>query len=147
MKSLNWKIIKKLALLGLAMGVATVWGWVGSYEGLVWLLVAVVCAVTIGHVVARQHFQHGVITGVIISLVAQMLQVIFFPIYLANNLGHTADFNQLPIDFPPRLFNLILTPFIAAASGIVLGAMAWGAARAAPKIGKLLAAFRGNTLN
>ncbi|MGH7491417.1 MAG: hypothetical protein ACREOO_03375 [bacterium] len=147
MKSLNWKIINNLALLGVAMGVATILGWVGSYEGLVWLLVATICAVAISRLVAYRHFHHGVLTGVFISLAAQMLQVIFFPVYLANNLGHTADFNQLPIDFPPRLFLLILTPFIAAASGIVLGVMSWGAARAVPKIDKKLAEHRGNALD
>ena len=134
MRSLNWKIIKKLALLGIPMGVATIWGWVGNYEGLVWLLVATLCAVAIGRSVTRLHFQHGVVAGVIISLIAQMLQVIFFPVYLANNIGHMADFNQLPIDFPPRLFMLILIPFIAAGSGMVLGAMSWGVARVFAKM-------------
>jgi hypothetical protein len=100
---------------------------------LVWLLVATICAVAIGRSVARQHFLHGVIAGAIISLAAQMLQVIFFPIYLANNIGHMADFNQLPIDFPPRLFMVILTPFIAAGSGVVLGVMAWLVAWAVSK--------------
>lgn len=121
------------------MGVASVWGWVGSYEGLAWLVVAIVCALVIGRRVAQRHFQHGVIAGAIIGLVGQLLQVIFFPIYLANNLGHTADFNQLPIDFPPRLFTLLLAPFIAAASGVLLGVLAWGASRMFPMVQKLMA--------
>jgi hypothetical protein len=147
MRILNWKIIRRLALFGIAMGAATIWGWVGNYEGLVWLLVAAICAVVIVRGVAQQHFQNGVIAGAIIMLTAQLMQVIFFPIYLANNLGHTADFNQLPIDFPPRLFALMLGPFIAAGSGIVLGVMSWGAAMAVSKIGKKRAKIRSSALD
>ncbi len=128
-KNLNWKLLKKLSLLGVVMGIATVWGWVGNYEGLAWFLLAVICALVIGRKVRRQHFPHGLLAGAIASLIAQIFQVIFFPAYLANSLEHTADFNQLPIDFPPRLLLALLAPFIAAASGIVLGVMSWAAAR------------------
>ena len=129
MKKLDWVLIKKLSLLGVAVGVATVWGWVGSHVGLAWLLAALICAAAIGRHAPQAHFLHGLATGVYASLAAQMLQVIFFPVYMAHNLAHTADFNQLPIDFPPRLFIVILAPFIAAASGMVLGGMSWAAAR------------------
>ncbi len=139
MKNLDWKLLKRLALLGVAMGLATVWGWVGSHEAWAWLLVGAAGAGAIARYVKRDHFQHGVAAGVIISLAAQMLQVIFFPIYMANNLAHTADFNELPIDFPPRLFIVLLAPVIAVASGVVLGVLAWGAAQVLPAILEMLA--------
>lgn len=143
MKACDWGLIRKLAPLGLLMGIATVWGWVGRYEGWAWLLVALAAAAAIGRQLGERHFQHGLIAGAIIGLAAQLLQAIFFPIYMANNIQHTADFHQLPIDFPPRLFIVVLAPFIALAGGVVLGVMAWLAARAIPVIRKKVEDFRG----
>jgi len=142
MKRLNQKLITKLSLWGVGMGLITVWGLAGPYEGWVWGVVIVAAALQLARHGAQQLFLHGLIAGFAMSLAAQLLQALLFPIYMANNLSQSADFIQLPIDFPPRLFILLLAPFIAAASGVALGVAAQIAERALPHLDKAIARYK-----
>ncbi len=129
MKKLNWRIILLLSGFGLAMGIASVFGITTGIEGLLWLIIGIFSAVVIAMKVQSKHFLHGLLVGIIGGLVASFVQVIFFPTYLTNNPESAKEMTQIPGGPNPRFFVLMLAPIISVASGLILGALSWVAAK------------------
>ncbi len=126
---MNWKLIATLSGFGLAMGIAAVFGITAGIEGFLWLIIGIFSAVAIAMRMSSKHFLHGLLVGIIGGLVASFVQVIFFPIYLANNPESAKQMAQIPGGLDPRFFVLMLAPIIAVASGLILGALSWAAAK------------------
>lgn len=60
---MNWKMILALALLGLIMGVASLFGWTQNIELVLWIIIAVVAAFGIATNRAGRPFLHGLLAG------------------------------------------------------------------------------------
>ena len=123
---MNSRLVVYLAGFGLAMGVATLFGIIPrGMEGLLWLAIAIFCAIWIPRQVAARHFAHGFLVGLIAGAISPLIQVLFFPVYLANNRYAAESFGKLPGNLSPRLFTLAFTPVIAILCGLILGSFAW----------------------
>lgn len=121
---MNVKRIASLSLFGVAVGVAGVLGWLGSFGLLVWLVFMVVAAVVIGRGGGGRHFLHGFLVGLVAWLIAIVLQVAFFETYLGNNPQAAISFAQLPTSMEPQLVCLVVGSILGLVIGALLGGMA-----------------------
>ena len=97
---MNWKLILSLSTIGVLMGIAGRVGLTGGIEGILWIVIGIVCAIQIAKRVAGEHFLHGFMVGLIGGLVM------------------------------PLLWNgILLAPFISLVSGIVFGLFSWVAGK------------------
>ena len=125
----NWKLIGGLSTLGLLMGTGSVLGATGGAEPLLWLAVAVVCALTVARKVPVAHYRHGFLVGVFTVLIASCLELLFFESYLAANPDRAEMLELLPGSLDARTYQLLLAPVFAALFGIIWGALSWLARR------------------
>jgi hypothetical protein len=126
---MNWKLIFGLAGFGLLMGVLSVFGYTGSIEWLLWLVIAVICAVIISKIVSGKLFLTGLLVGFFDGVFNSIVQSTFFDIYLSNNPRVAEGFGPVPGGLDPRLFVLIAGPFVGLLYGLFLGLLAWLAGR------------------
>ena len=123
---MNWKLIFSLSILGLAMGIASVLGFVPhKLEWLFWLVIALFCAWWIAKKAIARLFLHGFLTGLIGGVISPIITAIFFSTYMANNPSYAEQAKQIPGGLNPRTFSLILAPVIGVVYGLVLGFFAW----------------------
>jgi len=122
---LDWKLILKLSLFGLAMGLATVFVVPSSIEPVLWLVVFVVCAYIIGKRVQSKHFLHGFLLGLVNCVWVTGSHVLFFSRYLANHPKEAAMMANMPLAISPRLMMAVVGgPVAGVISGIVIGVLA-----------------------
>ena len=118
---MNWKIIIAISLTGVLMGAGLVLGWIGGWEGEAWFLISIPCGVVIAKNIKTRRFLHGLLAGGIAGIVGSLIEVAFMPLYLANNPETTQMFAETLGQLNPRVFTLIMAPFVGAISGLVLG--------------------------
>jgi hypothetical protein len=126
---MNWKLIAGLSALGLLMGSGSVLGATGEAEPLLWLAVAVVCALTVARKAPVAHYRHGFLVGVSCVLIASCLELLFFDAYLAANPDRAEMLERLPGTLDAWTYQLLLAPVFAALFGMVWGALSWLARR------------------
>lgn len=125
------KLVAGLAVFGPIMGALIVLGaFPRGWDRVAWLVVSVVCAVTIARRDTGHPFAHGAVVGFINGAVATFIQGVFAGTLAANNAWIPAAFADKPQGFNLRLFILQLAPFIGIAGALVGGFLAWAAARA-----------------
>lgn len=128
---MNHRLVLMISGLGLVMGVASVTGVIRmGQEGTAWLVIALVAAPWIALQVPSRAFGHGFLSGLIAGAIAPLIQATFFNSYLAHNPAAAESFRQLPASASPRLLVLLITPFLALLSGLLLGALSWVAEKA-----------------
>lgn len=120
---MNWHLILMLSLLGVVMGFASVFGYIGDLEVVLWLMIAVFAAVWLALRERKKLFLQGFFVGLLAGLASQIVPVILFPIYLRNNPSFVEDFSEAPIN--ARLFMLLMAPVYGLISGLVLGGLTW----------------------
>lgn len=121
---MNWKLILQLSLLGLAMGIATVFVISSNFEPLFWLVVFVVCAYLIATRSGGKPFIHGLLLGLVNSVWVTASHVLLFNQYIANHPKEAAMMSSMPLPDSPRLMMALIGPIIGLTSGIVLGLFA-----------------------
>jgi len=110
------------------MGAASVLGLTKGLEPVLWLMIAIICAVVIGRTAAKT-FRHGFMVGLIAGAVAPLLQALLFQTYAANNPEISETFKQIPGGLSARTFILLTMPVISLLSGVVLGLLSLAAGR------------------
>jgi uncharacterized membrane protein len=128
---MNWKLIVQLSVLGLAMGVATVFVIPSSIEPLFWLAVFGISAYFIARRTARRPFLHGLLVGVANSVWVTASHVLLFNQYIANHPQEAAMMSSMPMPDSPRWMMALVGPVIGVVSGAVIGVLAVVAARLA----------------
>lgn len=119
---MNWKLILLLSLFGVAMGIATVFGFIpASSEFIVWVTVALISAFIVAKKVRTRIFLHGFLAGFIAGMLAPVFHVLFYQAYVVNNPKIVEQFSEVPTNLSPRLFILILAPLISAVYAAFLG--------------------------
>lgn len=121
---MNWSLVLKLSLFGLAMGFFTVSVIPPSVEPLVWLAIFVYCAYVIAKRLAAKHFVHGLCVSLANGVWITAAHVLFVERYLANHADGAAMMASMPMPDSPRLMMLVTGPAIALVSGLVLGLFA-----------------------
>jgi hypothetical protein len=126
----NIRLILLLALTGIAVGVSTILGLVHSgTEFLVWIGLALVFAYVIARGAPKRPFLHGFLTGFIGSMLATIVQCIFFDGYLETNPQAVMSFSQLPDGVYPQVAILVLSPITSSINGLFVGLLSWVASR------------------
>ena len=82
---MNWKTIGELSLLGLAMGVGTLFVIPSTIEPLFWVAIFVVSAYVIARRCPERPFIHGLALGLANCVWVTGAHVLFFHQYIANH--------------------------------------------------------------
>lgn len=113
------------------MGIASVFGLTRGIEAVLWLVIAVVCAVVVVRRAAAKPFLHGFLIGLIGGSLAPLVQALLFSTYAASNpeVAEASLRQPLPDGMTLRMLFLIMTPLVALMSGVALGGLTWAVER------------------
>lgn len=118
---INWNLVLRLSLFGLAMAILTVFWIPQSVEPLVWLVIFVLCAYFVAKQVATGHFLHGFLISIVNSIWITTLHVVFYEVYMNHHPELMEVNTHLPMQNHPRVFMAVTGPFVGAVFGLVLG--------------------------
>jgi hypothetical protein len=121
---MNWQLILGLSLLGVVVGLVSVFGFMGGQIWVLWLCVAAFCAWQFARKTRRYLFLHGFYLGIFVGVCASWVQAIFLPTYLSNNPRMAETLGNLPHNLHPSFLLLIMGPIVGTVSGIVIGLFA-----------------------
>jgi hypothetical protein len=124
---MNWPLVLKLSLFGLAMAVATVFVIPSSLEPIFWLVIFIICAVVIARRAEGRNFVHGLLVGIVNSVWVTGAHVLLFDTYVANHQAEAQAMSTMPL--PPRVMMAVIGPVIGVVSGVVIGILAVIAAK------------------
>ena len=126
---MNYKLIFRLSLYGLAMAVATVFWIPSDVQPLFWLIIFVICAYFIALKNTGRYFLTGFLVSILNCIWITSAHIIFFQTYLANHPQEAEMMTKMPISDSPRLMMLLTGPLIGVLSGLVMGLFAFLAAK------------------
>ena len=118
---LNLRLIGKLSLFGLFMGIATVYFITTAIEPVCWALIFVFCAYQIAKYGSANYFLHGFLLGIANCFWITATHILLFHQYLSNHPQEVEMMAKMPLQGHPRLKMLITGPVIGIISGLVLG--------------------------
>ena len=125
---MNWGLIFRLSLFGLAMAIATVFVIPSNIEPLFWLAIFIVCAYLIAKQAPGNYFLHGLLLGLANCVWVIVAHILLFDRYLATHAREAAMMQSTRMPVSPRLRMAIVGPVIGVVSGIVIGLFAMVAA-------------------
>jgi hypothetical protein len=124
---MNWPLVFKLSLFGLAMAILTVFVIPAAVEPICWLVIFIICALVIARKGAGHNFIHGLLLGIVNSVWITAAHVLFFDQYIAKHQSEAQAFANVPI--APRVMMAIVGPIVGVVSGVVIGILAVIAAK------------------
>jgi hypothetical protein len=126
---MNWSLIFKLSLFGLAMGLATVYFIPSNIEPYCWLIIFIICAYLIAKNCSSRYFLHGFLVSIFNSVWVTAAHVLLFDQYVSNHPEEVEMMKKMPLPDSPKLMMLMTGPVIGIISGLVLGLFAFIASR------------------
>jgi hypothetical protein len=120
----NWNLILKLSMFGLAMGLATVFFIPPTVEPVFWLVIFLLCAYAIARAAPERPFAHGVMLGIANSIWITLAHVLLFDQYLANHPQEAQMMHSTTMPVAPRALMLMMGPVVGVISGAVIGVLA-----------------------
>jgi len=130
---MNWSLIFKLSLFGLAMAVATVFWIPSSMEWIFWIIIFSICAYFIATRCSEKYFLHGLLVSIFNSVWITAAHILLYQSYMATHPEMEAMSAGLPLATHPRLMMLITGPVVGVVSGLILGLFAFIASRMVKK--------------
>jgi hypothetical protein len=120
-----WRLILRLALVGVLMGILSLFGLTGKIEWLYWVVFGLFTAYAIGRIVPEKPFQHGLVTGCF-WITSTLIKVIFYDTYIRFNPDFVATYANVSGGIgKARIFMLITAPLQAVMIGLLIGFVAW----------------------
>jgi hypothetical protein len=126
---MNWKLIFRLSLFGLAMGIATVYFIPSNIEFFFWLAIFIICGYLIAKNCTRDYFLQGFCVSLLNAVWVIASQLILFNAYMAHHAKEAAMYTNNPMLISPKAGIIIIGIIAGLASGIVLGSLAFIASR------------------
>jgi hypothetical protein len=126
---MNWSLIFKLSLFGLAMAFATVYFIPSNIEPFFWLLIFLVCAYLIAKNCSSKYFLHGLLVSIVNAVWITAAHIILFDRYISNHAKEAEMMKTMPMPNSPKLMMLMTGPVVGIASGLILGLFAFIAAK------------------
>ena len=127
---MRWSLVLLLSLFGLAMAGLTLPGIVSSSAAhVVWLPIFLISAYLIAARAGGRYFLHGLAVGILNSFWLVAVHALFVDTFLASNPQEAAMLGSMPMPQSPRLMMAMVGPVVGAATGVVIGLLAMGAAR------------------
>ena len=120
------KLVFRLSLFGLAMGIATVFWIPSNIEPFFWIVILGLSAWIIAARAPGRPFLHGVLVGVVNSVWITAAHVLLFDAYIARHPREAAMVTEMG---SPRLMMAAVGPVIGLVSGCVIGLAALGFTR------------------
>ena len=121
---MNWKLLFALSLLGLLMGIATVY-WINQrLEPVFWLVVLVFSARMITRSAPGRYFLHGIYLGLLNCVWVTAAHVLLFHTYWVNHPQMAEMSQKMFLADHPRRQMVAFGPVIGAISGILIGLIA-----------------------
>lgn len=130
---MNWSLIFKLSLFGLAMAFATVYFIPSNIEPVCWLVIFIICAYLIARYCVSRYFLHGFLVSIVNSIWITVVHVSLFNAYIANHAKEAAMMSKMSAALSPRAMMAITGPCIGVISGLILGLFAFIASRTVKK--------------
>ena len=121
---MNWRLILSLSLLGIVLGIASVFGFTSGREWLAWLCIGAYSAWKFATRSREELFLHGFYLGILTGCFSSVVQALFISTFLANNPRMVEALNALPHDLHPAAVIHIMGPIIGTVSGVVFGVLA-----------------------
>ncbi len=121
---MNWRLILFLSLLGIVLGIASVFGFTSGREWLAWLCIGVYSGWKFARRSREELFLHGFYLGILTGCFSSVIQALFVSAYLANNPRMVEALNALPQGLHPAAVVLIMGPIIGTVSGVLFGVLA-----------------------
>ena len=120
---MNSKLIFGLSLFGLAMAFATVYFISSSVEPFCWLAVFIISAIQVAKHAMRKYFLHGFLISILNCIWMTWVHISMLTIYLAHHSKEAAYYAKLnrEIGMTPIMTMIVMAPFIALFSGLILG--------------------------
>lgn len=131
--NLNWNLIFKLSLFGLAMGLATVYVIPSNIEPLFWLVIFIICAYIIAKNCSSKYFLHGLMVSLVNAVWITAAHILLFDAYISNHAKEAEMMTKMPVPDSPKLMMLMTGPIVGLVSGLVLGLFAFIASRIVKK--------------
>jgi hypothetical protein len=128
---MNWKLIFLLSLFGVAMGLASLFGFTRGIEPFLWLLIFILYAWWIAKHCRRRYFQHGFLVSVLNGIWISIIHASFYSLYIRNNPEMLEGLSRLPPGISPRVLMLIIGPVVGALFGVIAGLFAFVGAKIA----------------
>jgi hypothetical protein len=121
---MNWKLILRLAIFGIAMGLGTVFFIPSTVEPIVWLIVFLLSAYAIAKYCVRLRFLNGLLVGLLDSLFKTTVHMIFFTSYVTRHSHEMAMIRQMTTAISPRQLIALSSPVWGLVFGTVIGLLA-----------------------
>ena len=126
---MNWNLIFKLSLFGLAMAFATVYFIPSNIEPFCWLFIFIVCAYLIAKNCSSKYFLHGLLVGIANSVWITAAHILLFDKYISNHPNEAEMMTKMPLPDSPKLMMLMTGPVVGIISGLILGLFAFIASK------------------
>ena len=121
---MNWRLIFMLSLLGLVMGVATVYFIPSNIEPLFWLACWIFWAYMIATRAGGRYFLHGIATGVASTVWIIAAHVALFQSYVTNHPQEMAAMQTMWLPTHPRQAMTLNSIIIGVVAGAIVGLLA-----------------------
>lgn|SRR5690606_5864660 len=119
---MNWKTILTLSLLGAIMGLLSVYGISKGYiEFALWMIIALISALTIERTTQKQLVTHGFIVGFLDGLFHGIVVSIFATTYFMNRPEVLEQYSQMGEGIPLRLYPVIASVLTGIVYGLFIG--------------------------
>ena len=122
---MNFKLIFRLSLFGLAMAIATVFWIPSTIEPLFWLVIFCICGYSIALKSSGKYFLTGFWVSIANCVWITAAHLIFYHTYIANHTQEADMLARMPAHDHPRLMMLLIGLIIGVLSGLVLGLFAF----------------------
>ncbi|MEW6470138.1 MAG: hypothetical protein AB1458_14550 [Bacteroidota bacterium] len=127
MKTINWKLITGLSLIGLVIALATTYGLITMRaEQIVWIVVLMFNAFVVAKICSGKYFLHDLLVSLANCVWITGIHFILMDTYISHNPDYLEMLHQLPMPERPRLMALMMGPLIGLVFGIVQGLIALG---------------------
>ena len=118
---MNWSLILKLSLFGLAMAFATVYFIPSNVEPFCWLAILIISAYIIAKNCSSDYFLTGLLVSLVNCVWITAIHILLFKTYMPNHLMEAANMAKCPMGNHPRRMMLVVGPIVGVISGLVLG--------------------------
>lgn len=130
---MNYKLIFRLSLFGLAMAIGTISLIPTGIEPIFWLAIFIICAYLIAKNCTKKYFLHGFLVGLANCVWVTAAHIICSQTYLAHHAKEAEMLTKMPLPDSPRLMMLMTGPIVGIISGVILGLFAFIASRLVKK--------------
>jgi hypothetical protein len=126
---MNWTLVSLLALPGLMMGLLSVKGHTRGIEPYLWILLSIFAALVIARTAGVRMFLHGLSVGIAWGVINGLVAASLFSTYVRHNPEVVSKMSGGTAPVSPRVMFAAGAPVIGLVTGLVLGALCWGAGR------------------